>query len=209
MPRDNQPNYSDCIGYAAQYLTTSLALPNPGTIAADFIIQLDRAVELTARAYDQQQSAPRGLTEAVDLACDALYDAEIQREDIMAFGGLVNAQRINIAFSDGSHATAIVSWGEDQIDLFDQRITDDGWLNMSDRCVTINPWGDAGMRVFDNLEAGSNAFPPYSVLQDDPDTLGRATVPTSNDHEHSEYVAVLAGQGGPGLVGHGATGEGG
>ena len=90
------------------------------TMADEFIERIDQAVGTVAE-WPETDTMPKSMEAAlgaeVDLACDVLTDAEIEREDMPMFGGLSHAERVNIRMPDGSEVTALCSWGEDHIDL--------------------------------------------------------------------------------------------
>ena len=119
------------------------------TRAIQFIRGIDAAVDT---AYDHQDSGdePPEAAHSVQQAFRSLEDAKVQRDTIHTF--LNNtADRILIDFPDDSHVTVIASWGEDQIDIFNARITDTSWKTMPDQRVSFHPWGRAGKAVFDGF----------------------------------------------------------
>lgn len=160
------PTYHDALNSTAYYVAGAPPAPiADDTQAGIFLNGIDQAVAIVATyPHDVLPSVLEdALTAAVDLAADCLTDAEIHSEHLETFGGISRAQRVNIAFPDGSHVTAIVASLEDQADLFPERITDESWYGMarSPYRVTINPWGKPGMRVFDILEHGDNSAPYF------------------------------------------------
>ena len=103
----------------------------------------------------------------MDLACDVLTDARIERVDLVAFGGLSQAEPLNIEMPEGSVVSALCSWAEDHIALATDRYDEDNWPSMRDVRTVLNPSGAPGCRAFDNLEAGHNAQ-ECETLTDDP-----------------------------------------
>ena len=133
------------------------------TMADEFIARIDRALNTMAE-WPENETMPgtteQALTAEVDLACDVLTDAEIERVGMPMFGGLAQTERVNIRMPDDSNVTALCSWGEDHIDLAPGRYDGSNWPAMWGIRTILNPWGSPGSRAFDNLAEGSNGSPP-------------------------------------------------
>ena len=137
----------------------STAAELDGNTAGEFVKRIERAIDAVAclEAYGPaERRLDRTMTHEVELACDVLTDCDIKRRNHSAFGNLAQMERIHVAFPDDSRITVLASWNEDQVDILPGRIDGDDWYELRDRRVTFNPWGLAGLSLFDCLGRGDN-----------------------------------------------------
>ena len=140
-------------------------------MAHEFIARIDQALRIVEE-WPEGAAIPRPLETAlaaeVDLACDVLTDAEIQRARMPMFSCLGQVERLNIELPDGSVVSALCSWAEDHIDLAEGRYDARNWPDTRNVRTILHQWGAPGCRAFDNLEAGHNATEMITVTDDPP-----------------------------------------
>ena len=97
-------------------MTTTSTKSTQQTMAHEFIERIDQALRIVEE-WPADTPIPRStetaLAAEVDLACDVLTDAEIQRAHMPMFSCLGKAERLNISMPDGSDVTALCSWADD------------------------------------------------------------------------------------------------
>ena len=119
------------------------------SMVQDFIEAVERPIDIVATHPTQSTNPVLGLVETIDMACDVLYDAEIERVVLSRLGsGNVYAEDIHITMPDGSKMTAMTAFFEDYLGLRDEETKE---------LHNFQPYGDAGLRLFQNIDACNNS----------------------------------------------------
>ena len=118
------------------------------TMTQEFIQTVSEPIDIIATHPTNSPNPVPGLVETIDMACDILQDCEIEREVLSRFdSGHVYAEDIRITMPDGSKMTAMATWCEDYLGLRDEETGD---------LHHFQPYGDAGYRLFQNIDNGNN-----------------------------------------------------
>ena len=121
------------------------------TMAQSLISDLEEAVSAVTQQPGSEHDPIRGLTQLVEIKCDALLDARVMRTVREQYNGQPLAEDFVITFPDDSVITALAEWCADRIHPTTGQQDDDRWLfnEHHPRRTTLHPDGAPGNQLFE------------------------------------------------------------